>query len=75
MLVPGQPPCDSVKPKLFFHAVDDVVVGAKFVGTRGGSTARNPELARLRQPRSAVAPAGTVLGGIRSVRSFGGLAR
>ena len=55
MLVPGQPPCDSVKPKLFFHAVDDVVVGAKFVGTRGGSTARNPELARLRQPRSAVA--------------------
>ena len=55
MLVPGQPPCDSVKPKLFFHAVDDVVVGAKFVGTRGGSTERNPELARLRQPRSAVA--------------------
>lgn len=55
MLVPGQPPCDSVKPKLFFHAVDDVVVGAKFVGTRGGSTERNPELARLRQPRRAMA--------------------
>mmetsp|Transcript_5368 Transcript_5368/g.21952 ORF Transcript_5368/g.21952 Transcript_5368/m.21952 type:complete len:881 (-) Transcript_5368:97-2739(-) len=55
MLVPGQPPCCSVKPKLFFHAVDDVVVGAKFVGTRGGSTERNPELARLREPRSAVA--------------------
>ena len=55
MLVPGQPPCASAKPKLFFHAVDDVVVGAKFTGTRGGSTGRNPELARLRQPRRALA--------------------
>ena len=55
MLVPGQPPCASAKPKLFFHAVDDVVVGAKFTGTRGGSTDRNPELARLRQPRRALA--------------------
>ena len=55
MLVPGAPPCASAKPKLFFHAVDDVVVGAKFTGTRGGCTGRNPELARLRQPRRALA--------------------
>ena len=51
MLVPSQPPCASGKPKLFFHAVNDVVVGRKASGKASGNPDHNPEFTRLRQPR------------------------
>ena len=51
MLVPSQPPCASGKPKLFFHAVNDVVLSRKASGKASGNPDHNPEFTRLRQPR------------------------